>query len=357
MFKTAASFPLLVLRMTMYGSLLAGTTYAQPESLHFSYDGHLFFNATNSAMQGEKYLLNQQLSNIKLNSELQMTAEHKIKGLFIYNTVPTPVAPTYYVDQLYGEFNPGLSNWTAQAGKNWLAFGRYKNDLIYKPLTKALGQTNKSAFVIDYHSTHYASLSFFYPSSRIRSSSLPIYYNLDIGLHHTYVEAGASYLYSIADSQIFQYNKGFGGFLANPIHSHIPGVSGYINMNYQQFSTYLTYVTALHPFQINELSYNHQGAVPSAVSIQSAYAINIRNIPLKIIGFYDHSFQALSLKLPKRRIGIGLSGEFNRYITIQFQYGKDNGYASNRSSTGLNRPVINNASNVNTFALQAILNF
>ena len=49
----------------------------------FSYEGHLFFNATNSAVRGEKYLLNQQLSNVKLGSELLLNDWSKMKGLLI----------------------------------------------------------------------------------------------------------------------------------------------------------------------------------------------------------------------------------------------------------------------------------
>ncbi|ETO94289.1 LbtU family siderophore porin [Legionella oakridgensis] len=357
MFKAIVRYFLIVFMVTAHFNLAASIPHFQPGPLSFTYDGHLFFNATNSAVQGEKYLLNQQLSNIKLNSELQMTAEHKLKGLFIYNTVPTPIAPKYYFDQLYEEFNPELSNWTVQAGKNWLAFGRYKNDLIYKPLTKALGQTNESVVFLGYDATYYVNLSFFHPYSRIRSSPLPLYYNLDLGIHHTYFDVGASYLYSIADSQIFQYNKGFGGFSARPIHSHIPGAAAYINMKYQKFSAYLTYVTAINSFAVNELSYNKKGASPGAFSLQGVYTIHIKNIPLKLIGFYDHSYQALPLKLPSRRIGIGLSSDINRYCTVQFQYAKDYGYANTMSSSGLNHPVVGNSSKAMVFALQVIVHF
>lgn len=63
----------------------AGDSLFKNEKL--TYDGHLFFNAANSAIQGEKYLLNQQLSNIKMGSELQVTDWNKMKGLLIYNTL------------------------------------------------------------------------------------------------------------------------------------------------------------------------------------------------------------------------------------------------------------------------------
>lgn len=355
MYKIAATLFLLLVKINSVAFAYAMST--PNDELNFTYDGHLFFNATTSALQGEKYLLNQQLSNLKLNSELQINELSKIKGLFIYNTLPTPVTPRYYFDQLYGELNPNNSNLIVEGGKNWLTFGRYKNDLIYKPLSKALGQTNESMISMGYDSKYYANLSLFSPHSRIRPSTLPFYFNLDLGTRNRYSDLGISFLYSIVESQLFQYNKGFGGFLGTSINSHVPGIAVYSNIKYKQVTTYFSYVTAAQSFQKKELSYENKGALPSAVSIQSAYLLDIKNIPVKLIGYYDRSFQALPLKLPEQRIGIGLAGEINPHLTLQFQYAREYAYAQSSSSTGLNTIVTGSSTKLNTFALQAILNF
>ncbi|WP_420911421.1 LbtU family siderophore porin [Legionella norrlandica] len=327
------------------------------KSEKFTYDGHIFFNATNSAIQGEKYLLNQQLSNIKLGSELHVTDWNKIKGLLIFNTLPTPVAPQLYLEQFYDEFQIPSSNAFFSIGKKWLTFGSYKSDLIYKPLTKALGQTNEVTAVFGYDSSFYTNASFFEPYSRVKSSSLPLYYNLNTGLHNETVDVGASYLYSLADSQLFQYNKGFGGFLSHSLKTRVPGFATYLNVKHKKTSTYLTYVSAVSPFAIEDLSYNNKRALPKAFSVQSSYDINTKKIPIKITGFYDYSFQALALGLPEQRIGVGLSANPSPYLSIQFQYSKDYGYGNNAIATGLNHFVSGRNIKTNNFALQAVLNF
>ncbi|MFO3150648.1 siderophore legiobactin import outer membrane protein LbtU, partial [Legionella pneumophila serogroup 1] len=169
--RTRIILGILMLNVTGLAFADAGDSLFKNEKL--TYDGHLFFNAANSAIQGEKYLLNQQLSNIKMGSELQVTDWNKMKGLLIYNTLPTPVAPQFYFEQFYDELQIESSNIFFAFGKKWLTFGNYKSDLIYKPLTKALGQTNEVAAIIGYDSLYYANASFFKPYSRISTSSLP----------------------------------------------------------------------------------------------------------------------------------------------------------------------------------------
>lgn len=323
----------------------------------FTYEGHVFFNATNSAAQGEKYLLNQQLSNIKLGSEWQLADWNRVKGLLIYNTLPTPIAPSLYFEQLYDKFDLNSSDLFFDVGRKWLSFGNYKNDLIYKPLTKALGQTNEITSVFGYDSLYYANVSLFEPYSRIQSSFIPLYYNFNMGIHNKNYDIGGSYLRSFADTQLAQYNKGFGGFLSRSIKSDVPGFASYVNLQKNKWSTYITYVAALHPFAVEDMSYNDKGAIPKAFSIQSGYELQIKNIPYKIIGFYDYSFQALALRLPKKRVGLGVSAYPSQYLSLQFQYFKDYGYPGNAVATGLNRLVIGNSVKVNNFALQAIVNF
>lgn len=335
----------------------AASEYKLFENKRFHYDGHVFFNVTNSATQGEKYLLNQQLSNVKLGSELQLTDTNTLRSLLIYNTFPTPVTPTLFFDQLYDEYHNESSSLFFEAGKKWLSFGSYKNDLIYKPLTKALGQTNQIAVVAGYHSLYYANLSLFDPYSRIKPSSIPFYYNLNMGIHNKTYDLGGSFIRSLAESQMSQYNKGFGGFLFRPIHSDVPGFAAYLNINHDKLSTYITYVTAVHSFLPEEMSYNNKGASPKALSLQSGYDLSFKNIPYKIIAFYDYSFESLALRLPQERIGVGLSAYPSSYLSLQFQYFKDYGYPDDAIASGLNRPVFGDCSKVNNFALQAIFNF
>lgn len=327
------------------------------EDRKFSYEGHVFFNATNSSSQGEKYLLNQQLSNVKLGSEYQFSNWNKIKGLVIYNTLPTPIAPNVYFEQLYGENKNESSDWGIEAGRKWVAFGNYKNDLIYKPYTKALGQTNESTIVMAYDSFYYMNLSLYQPFSRVKSLSLPFYYNIAMGVHNRNYDIGSSYIQSIAESQLFQYNKGFGGFLKRTIQSEVPGLAAYFNFKYNQWSAYITYVESMRPFNPQDLSYNNRGAQPRAFSIQSGYEFEYRNTLLKLIGFYDHSFETLALRLAKKRVGLGLSAFPTPYLSLQFQYFQEFGYPEEAVGSGFNTRVSKDCSKMNNFALQAIYNF
>lgn len=323
-----------------------------------TYQGHLYFNATKSGLQGEKYLLNQQISNLKLFLQQRLSPWGELKALAIYNKLPTPLTPRFYFEQFYLTFkSPQETKWYLEMGRKWVPFGSYQNDLIYKPLTKALGQTNEYTFIVGYHHCYNLSISLFSPHSRIQSSSLPAYYNINTGIHHDGYDLGISYLYSIADSQLFQFNKGFGGFLYKKIDSRVSGLAGYLNLRYQKFNTYLTYVSAVNAFKTYEVSYQNKGAIPKALSIQNGYEFNLQHKPAKIIIFYDHSFQALALKLPQKRFGAGFNIYPMSYLDVQFQAFKDYSYPKNVVASGLNKKVLGNSKIANTFALQLVFNF
>ncbi|KTD46988.1 coiled-coil protein [Legionella rubrilucens] len=324
----------------------------------FAYQGHVFFNVSDSALAGERYLLNQQLSNVKLESDWAFSEKSQIKGLLIYNTLPTPVTPELYFEQLYLDLHePALARFYFNAGRKWLPFGSYKNDLIYKPLTKAMGQTNEDTIIMAFDNRFYGSVSLFSPHSRVRSSRLDYYYNLNTGWHNDDYDVGFSYLYSFAESQLFQYNKGFGGYLFSTINSHVPAGAAYVNWHYRSYSTYLTFISALRPFESNELAYQNKGAVPKALSVQGGYEFQVRAVQAKASVFYDQSFEALALQLPEKRAGIGLALFPKPYLTLQLQYFKDINYKQSVMASGLNRPVRGYRGNRDTFALQAIVNF
>lgn len=83
----------------------------------------------------------------------------------------------------------------------------------------------------------------------------------------------------------------------------------------------------------------------------------IKKTPVKLIGFYEYSYEALALRIPKKRLGVGLAAYPKRYLTAQFQYFKDYEYSSNDEASGLTKTIVGSSAKVNTFALQLILNF
>lgn len=347
----------IIMEFGLLGKSFASPTSELLKNSQFTNEGHIFYNGAYTGSPGEKYLLNQDLSNIKLSSQLQFNEWSKIYGLLIFSNSPTPITPTLYFEQLYGEFKMPQTNWYMRLGKVWVPFGNYKNDLIYKPFTKAYGQTNEYAIVVGYDNFYYANLSLYAPHTRIQSSIVPIHYNVNFGIHNNSYDAGISLINSIADSQLFQYNKGFGGFLSQTIHSHVPGFASYLNYNYKQFNTNFTFVSALRGFDPNELSYQNKPAIPKMLSVQSGYQFYIKHIPMKLIGFYDHSFEGLSFKLPEQRVGVGFNIYPIKLLDVSLQCYRDYGYGSNVTATGLDKTINGNGKVADTLALQLVLNF
>lgn len=68
-------------------------------------------------------------------------------------------------------------------------------------------------------------------------------------------------------------------------------------------------------------------APPATFNLQSGYKFEIKNLPAEVIGFYEHSYQSLVLKLPKQKIGAGLNFSPSRSFNIQLQYFTTYNYA------------------------------
>lgn len=328
---------------------------------HVKFRGDIFFNVTHSGVQGEEYLLNQQLSNIKLYTDVDLNAWTKIHSLLIYNSVPTPIYPALYFDEAFLQMKSPTQPFVMRIGKTWVNFGRYKNDLIYKPMTKALGQTNEYAVELGYDQQYYGLLSLFPAHRKVKDSSMPFYYSLNAGMHQKSeilrYDVGASYLYSLTESQLMQYNKGFGGYWNQPIYHHVPGGALYANVHYRPWHAYATYVTALRSFNTMDMSYQNKGAQPAAASLQVGYDFNFHHVPMEGLILYDASFQALALQLPKRRVGMGLNIYPNKSLDIQFEYFRDKSYPNDVIAYGANKSVTGSSSISNTFALQLVLHF
>lgn len=322
----------------------------------------LFLNATRSSLPGGRYLLNEQLSNIKFNADLRLNDWNRFHAVLIYNTAPTRLNPGLFFDEAFLQTkNSSQSPWFFESGKKWLTFGNYKNDLIYKPFTKALGQTNEYAIVAGYEKNAYANISVFNPYVHVRNASAPFSYNFNAGIKQEAApfsyNAGLSYLASMTDTQLFLFNKGFGGLLHHHIDNTVPGAAAYLNLQYKNWTAYASYVTALHSFNKNLISFQQVGAQPAAFSIQSGYEFSLHNTRLKFIGFYDHSFQALALLLTKRRVGAELNIYPTTYTDVQLQFSRDFNYTPGESAQGLNKTVTGSSIKTDTLALQVILYF
>jgi len=346
----------IILLIFLVSNVLAEPSLTSP---FFSYNGVTYLNVTHSGLHGEKYLLNKQLSTVQISLDLRPVPWGKFHSLFIYNRTPTPVAPTLYFDEAYFEFSTTATS-TLVVGKKWLGFSANKTDLIYKPLTKALGQTNETvvggSFALD---KVYSQLTFFQPHSKM-TSILPLQYSFNLGVKDDsslVSDVGIGYISSIADSSLLQYNSGFGGFLNHRLQNQIGGIALYANLKYKPFSSYLSATSAERNFSKQDLSYQNHGAQPSALSIQSSYDFKVKHTPLKFIIFYEESFQALALLLPKRRAGTGLNIYVHKNVDFQFQIFKDYSYADNIQATGLTKKVTGSSTIRTTGAFQLVFRF
>lgn len=110
------------------------------------------------------------------------------------------------------------------------------------------------------------------------------------------MKLGGSIMGSLADSdgmqyEIFRHNEN--------VSSHVPAVDGRVKISYNAFNFLAEYVSAVKPFNINDLSFKGKGAKPQALNVEAAVEFRIKDKPNNFAVGYGQTWQALALELPR----------------------------------------------------------
>ena len=202
------------------------------------------------------------------------------------------------------------------AGQVYIPFGRYSSAMIDSPLTLELARTKARPFILGYKSQTptgvFASVYGFRGETRLgRSGVGGVNLGYVFGGENFSGEIGGSYISSLNDSAGMQNNGSvpfttFGGFSSLSNGSELvrktPGADVHANISFDRYSLTAEWVGATTSFRTQDLSYNGQGAKPSAAQIEAGVTFIMFNRPASVGLGYQYSREALALNLPKQRI-------------------------------------------------------
>jgi hypothetical protein len=328
------------------------------------------------------------LTGIELDTEILVN--QWVTGLiaFVYdNTPPTDMSPRR-IDNSRVLLERGfltIGNLAkfplyATMGQFYVPFGQYSSAMISDPFTKTLGRTKARALELgfskqfnDENNLNLSAFVFRGPSrTSIDNNGLRNY-----GANAEYIftkpkwniDVAGSYIRSIADSIGMQHNgnngpNNFAGFATNnntELLNPVPGLDARGTLNVSSFSLTGEYVTASRSFSQTVLSFNGQGAKPSAFHIEAGYKFNVLEKPSGINIGYDESKDALGLLIPKKRYIATVSTSIwkDTIESIEFHHAIDYSAADTalgQSGLGLN-PINGTGKSGNTVILQVGLYF
>ncbi len=258
------------------------------------------------------------------------------------------------------------------AGQMFVPFGRYSSSMISAPITMNLARTKTRPIILGYKSqedTGPFAATYVYRSDTSLGKSGVGGVNLGyvFQLPNVTGEIGGGYISSIDDSSGMQFTGtipgttfgGFGSFTnGSEFVKKIPAMNVNGHVGYDRFNFAAEWVGATESFRSQDLSFNGQGARPTAGQAEIDMTFKAFNRPASIGVAYQWSKEALALGLPAQRI----SGVFNISIwkdTVEsLEYRHDIDYGAAQFANGaapigvVNAPTLGTGTSADTVSAQ-----
>lgn len=236
------------------------------------------------------------------------------------------------------------------AGQFQVPFGQYSSFMVSSPLTVSVGRTKARALLLGYHPKVneglYGSVFTFKGDSstqdnsgRVNQFGANVAYDF-VGQGFKFT-LGTSYINNMADAVGMQnngLNGGFTGFGASStseiLQNRVPGADVQSKLTVGPVVVLGEYLTATRSFNAADMTFNSQGAKPSAMNFEAAYLFNIANKPGSFALGYGRTGEALALALPKQRYSAVINYSFIKNTIASLEYRHDIAYSMTDVASG-----------------------
>ena len=258
-------------------------------------------------------------------------------------------------------------------GQMYLPFGRYASDMLTTPITQSLFRIlDRTALIGLYHGGFNLSAYAYQGNMTTNGDSVFKQGGANAVYKHafqkdTLLSVGTGVTSNIADSQGLQ-NTGlssdtqFSGFDtstgSNALQHRIPGGDVHGEFNFGPWAFRSEYLSAIERASTADLTFNDQGALPSAMHVELERQFPLRNLTMHALVAYDHSWQALAANLPYQSIMANIRTSFWKNTVEGFEYRHDIDYSSTDQGTGsqedipTNQPIFGSGKSRNIYLIQ-----
>jgi hypothetical protein len=265
-------------------------------------------------------------------------------------------------------------------GQAFMPFGNFKTKMGMPPITARLGRFLSRALIWGYQpqDTNFnASVFLLRGSTRpvgkpatINNGGFDISYIF--GNNNIQLQLGSSYVANIADSSgmqdtaapfkqfddadTFQDQEndeddddlvplepntftGFGSSNATEQLVHRVSAANFrARLSIYSFVLLGEYLQSTRPFAVEDLTFNENGARPSAYHVEANYLFNLFHLSHTLAAGFSQSYQSLALNAPEKSVGVALRTNLlkNIFTLIGYQYEINYGYGN--TGTGREMP-------------------
>lgn len=226
-------------------------------------------------------------------------------------------------------------------GQFYVPFGRYSTFMVSDTLTKLLGRTKARSVLIGYSqqsaNSLYASGYIFRGEShtgsvpKINNGGVNVGYKFDTGWMSG--DIGGGVLGNLADSGGMQYGADF--IRDERVNHRVTAFNARALVSLGTHIDLIWEYIASKKFSPIDMSYNGQGAQPSAYDVEASYSFTIFNGNPSSIGIgYSKSTEALALAIPASRTYVVFNTSLFRDTLQSLEFRRDREYSASSFATG-----------------------
>ncbi len=235
-------------------------------------------------------------------------------------------------------------------GKMYVPFGQYSSAMVTDPSITSMGRILTPTAVLGAYFKGLNMAAFAYSGNKSDNSKFVNQWGGRIGFDMTKddfnVAVNASYVSNLGDAAGMQE----AGFNQTPQTKDVAAADGAIKLGYKFVDFTAEYLTAVESFS-NHMTFKGKAARPSAVQGELNFSWEMLNRPFSFGAFYNHTWQALSLNLPKDTFGAVFSTSLFKHTKQAIEYRRDIQYKATATAPGSTDPITQHGSASNTISL------
>ncbi|UXI04166.1 LbtU family siderophore porin [Photobacterium sp. TY1-4] len=250
--------------------------------------------------------------------------------IFLYEEDDTPLE----VDVATLYLSPPDAPWYLIAGQFYLPFGVYDTQMISGTLTSDVGETRETAFLAGIaQNNYYASVFLFNGSNKKEGKEHLNNWGVQLGLNMETADitfnSELSYINDIGDSDNLQ-----DVLSSQNVNDYTDGWNWFGKAESGAWTLIGEYTATLSGFESNVLTFNFDGAKPSAWNLELGYHFYLNQFETTASFGYQGTQESLPLELPEQRLLAALSVNVLDNTAISLEWARDQDYEIAEGGTG-----------------------
>ena len=227
------------------------------------------------------------------------------------------------------------------AGQIYVPFGTYETNLVSDPLTLEIGEARESAIQLGFVQGEFSgSVYAFNGDHKVDGDNEIGSWGANLGFAHE-EEArawafGVGYISDLGDSDTLQdiIDENLDGVGIDDPSERTGGWTISAVGAFGPFSLIGEYLAATEEFDADALSFDGDGAKPSAWNIEAGYSFEVMGRESIAAIAYQGTREALGIDLPEERWLLGWSVEIFDNTALSFEWAHDSDYGESDGGTG-----------------------